>query len=268
LKFWKKNLFVRAPRDLFLNPSFLIIGSQKCGTTSLYNYLAQHPNIIAAAKKEIHFFDCNYDKGYRWYKSHFCETNKHRDKKNVIAGEATPYYIFHPHAPTRVKKTLPGVKLIVMLRNPVERAFSHYKHHVKYKVEPLSFIAAIKAESERLAGELNKMIQNENYQSYNLQMFSYLHRGVYVDQLKRWFAYFSKEQFLILKSEDFFAEPENNFAKTLRFLGLPEYKLMHYKKFNPSQAFSMDNSTREYLINYFRPYNENLYELLGLDFGW
>lgn len=264
----KRKIIVRATSGPFEKPSFLIIGGQKCGTTSLYNYLIQHPKLMAASKKEIHFFDSNYDKGYEWYKGHFSATYKFRVETDVITGEATPYYIFHPRVPARVRKTLPNVKLIVMLRDPVERAFSHFKHHVKYKEEPLSFVEAIKAESKRLMGEWDKMVQNDNYNSCNLQMFSYMTRGVYVCQLKRWLEYFPKEQFLILPSEDFFRDPEVNFLKTLRFLGLPEYKLMSYKKFNASQVASMDKRIREYLINYFKPYNEELYELLGLDFGW
>jgi hypothetical protein len=99
-------------------------------------------------------------------------------------------------------------------------------------------------------------------------MFSYLARGLYVDQLKRWFTFFPKEQFLILQSEEFFKDPEVYFAKTLQFLGLSEYKLISYKKFNASQQDSMPPNTREYLINYFMPYNKSLYEFLGLDFGW
>jgi hypothetical protein len=268
LRFLKKKIFVRPNRGPFLEPGFLIIGSQKCGTTSLYNYLIQHPSLIAASKKEIHFFSTHYQKGYEWYKNHFPGKKDSRKKTDAITGEATPYYIFHPHSPARIRKILPNVKLIVMLRDPVERAFSHYKHHVKFKVEPLPFVEAIKAESERLMGELDKMVQDESYNSYNFQMFSYLARGVYIDQLKRWLEYFPKEQLLILQSEDFFRDPEGNFVKTLQFLGLPEYKLMSYKKFNASQYSLMDKSMREYLINYFIPYNESLYELLGLDFGW
>ena len=268
LRFLKRKISAQLNGEFFLEPSFLIIGGQKCGTTSLYNYLIQHPNHMAASKKEIHFFSTNYDKGDEWYKSHFPRTKAFGNKTDVITGEATPYYIFHPHSPARVSKTLPHVKIIVMLRDPVERAFSHYKHHVKLKVEPLTFANAIKAEPERLMGELDKMVQDESYDSYNLQMYSYLARGVYVDQLKRWLDYYPKEQFLILQSEDFFRDPAGTFMKTLQFLGLPEFKLMSYKKFNASQVSSIDQSMREYLTNYFRPYNEDLYELLGSDFDW
>ena len=267
LKFLKRKVSDWPNRGSFLEPSFLIIGSQKCGTTSLYEYLIQHPNVIAASKKEIHFFSSNYDKGYEWYKGHFSGTEDFRKKTDMITGEATPYYILHPHSPVRIKKTLPDVKLIVILRDPVERAFSHYKHHVKLKVESLPFDEAIKAERERLDGEWDKMVQDESYNSYNFQMFSYLKRGIYIDQLKRWFEFFPKEQFLILQSEGFFRDPAGIFAETLQFLGLPEYKLISYKKFNTSQYVSMPPNIREYLINYFMPYNKGLYEFLGLDFG-
>ena len=116
------------------------------------------------------------------------------------------------------------------------------------------------------------MVQDESYDSYNLQMYSYLARGVYVDQLKRWLDYFPREQFLILQSEDFFRDPADNFVKTIKFLGLPEYTLSSYKKFNAGHYSSMDKSMekslREYLKNYFRPHNKDLFELLGSDFGW
>ena len=252
----------------FLKPRFLIIGSQRCGTTSLYNYLSQHPNITSASKKEIHYFDTNYDKGNNWYKKHFTITEGSKRKRELITGEATPYYIFHPHAPSRVKKNLPDAKLIVMLRDPVERAFSHYKHHFKLKVEPLRFEEAIRLESERMAGEWDKMLQDKSYDSYNLQMFSYLARGVYVDQLKRWFEHFPREQILVLQSEDFFDNPEKIFLQALHFLGLPDHKLTAYEKFNANGDEPIPNSIRRYLTNYFKPHNERLYKLIGTEFSW
>ncbi len=250
------------------NRHFLIIGGQRCGTTSLYNYLGQHPNITSASKKEIHYFDTNYDKGYNWYKKYFITTEGSKRKTELITGEATPYYIFHPHAPSRVKKILPDVKLIIMLRDPVERAFSHYKHHVKLKFEPLRFEEAIRLEPERIAGEWDKMLQDRSYNSHNLQMFSYLARGIYSDQLKRWLEHFPKEQILLLQSEDFFNNPEDNFLQTLHFLGLPDHKLIAYEKFNAIGSESMSNSIRRYLTNYFKPHNERLYKLIGTNFSW
>jgi hypothetical protein len=264
----KKTIFSFLKRPKFLEPSFLIIGCQKCGTTSLYNYLIQHPNVAAAKKKEIHFFDFHYGHGYEWYKKHFPAPNGSKDNKRLITGEATPYYVFHPHVPSRAKESLPNIKLILLLRDPVERAFSHYKYHVKLNIEPLSFEEAVKTETERTAGEWEKMLRDGRYQSYNLQMYSYLARGVYFSQLERWFAHFPREQILLLKSEELFNNPERVFSDAVHFLDLPDHRLESYKKFNPSKIDSIPISTQQYLRNYFRPHNYRLYELIGRDLAW
>src|SRR5262245_18320944 len=108
------------------NPHFIIIGAQRCGTTSLYNYLIRQLGVIPAAMKEVHFFDLNYQKGNEWYFSQFPELGR-----DQITGEASPYYIFHPRVPQRIKNLLPSIKLIVLLRNPTNRAFSHYQLQVQ-----------------------------------------------------------------------------------------------------------------------------------------
>src|SRR3990172_222546 len=178
------------------NPDFFIVGAQKCGTTSLYNYLARHPCVLGATKKEIHYFSDLYDEGIGWYKSHFPSLLKKYsgilvNRRVLITGEATPFYIFHPHAPERIGKLFPHAKIIMMFRNPVDRAYSHYRYHVKLGAEALSFEDAIAAEPERLADELGKMIADEHYNSYNYKMFSYLKRGIYIEQLRRWLDLFS-----------------------------------------------------------------------------
>ncbi|MEJ2557594.1 MAG: sulfotransferase domain-containing protein, partial [Anaerolineae bacterium] len=119
-------------------PDFLIIGAQKCGTDSLFRYLGGHPCIKLASSKEAHYFDLKFDKGINWYRSHFPlipykYSVKRLRKQDLITGEATPYYLFHPHAPGRAAAIVPHVKLIVLLRNPADRAYSHYNHEVKYK---------------------------------------------------------------------------------------------------------------------------------------
>ena len=101
-------------------PDFLIIGAQKCGTSSMFAYLNQHPQMKLPDVKEIHFFDLNYSNGLDWYTSHFPPASlSHR----MVTGEASPYYLFHPHVPERVRLHCPDVKLVVMLRNPVDRAY-------------------------------------------------------------------------------------------------------------------------------------------------
>ncbi|PGZ96167.1 sulfotransferase [Bacillus pseudomycoides] len=247
-------------------PGFLIIGAQKCGTTSLYNYLIQHPQIIPASCKEIHFFDIYFEKGLDWYRSQFpllLECNK-----KWITGEASPYYVFHPHAPKRIFQIMPKVKLIVLLRNPIDRAYSHYYHQVRMGTEPLSFKEAIEKEETRLKPEIMKMLEDENYHSLPYQYYSYLARGRYVEQLKTWMNLFPVEQFLILKSEDFYSNPEMVFHRVLDFLELPRYQLKQYTKDNPGNYLKMDLQLRNELFTYFKPYNRQLYEYLGVDFHW
>jgi hypothetical protein len=251
-----------------LNPNFIIIGGQKCGTTSLYNYLTQHPCIYPAIYKEAHFFDNYYSSfklGIHWYKAQFpsivyqyyCKKVK---KLEIITGEATPYYIFHPLAPKRVQKLIPNVKLIAILRNPVDRAYSHYYHSVKRGYETLSFEDAIEKEKKRL--------KDEKFSNYNHQHYSYLSRGIYVEQLKNWLALFPKKQLLIVKSEDLFIDPPSIYNKVIEFLELPKHELREYKKFNLGSYHKMDVCLRKKLIDYYKPYNEKLYEYVNINFDW
>lgn len=191
-------------------PDFIIIGGMKCATTALYFYLAKHPKVIPAVRKEVHFFDSHYSKGLDWYRGHFPFYRNYipivSSSKEFITGEASPNYMIYPHAPKRIAETLPKAKLIVVLRNPVDRAYSHYKHQVRVGKETLSFEEAIDREDERIEGELEKMIEDETYVSLKYSLFSYLHRGIYVDQLKAWFNYFKREQILILETENLISE--------------------------------------------------------------
>jgi len=255
-------------------PDFIIIGAQRCGTTSLYNYLMEHPNVVPAFRKEVHFFDNHFSKGITWYRSHFpFAIHKHYAKRirhqDFITGEATPYYIFHPHAPQRVLETVPRVKLIVLLRNPVDRAYSHYHHEVKMGGETLSFEDAIEREQEKLPVEMAKMLEDKNYNSFDHQKYSYLSRGIYVDQLENWTSFFHREQILVLKSEDFFNDPATTLEQVIEFLSLPNWKLSNeYKEYNRAHYPEMDAATRERLSDYFEPHNQRLYEYLGVNLGW
>jgi len=169
---------------------FLIIGAQRCGTTSLYSYMVLHPQISSAKNKEVHYFDIFFYKGLDWYLSQFPSLSS--NNKNLITGESSPYYIFHPLAAKRIFKIIPKVKLIVLLRNPVERAYSHYHHIVKLGHESLTIEEAIKSEKERLDGETEKILSGEF--SFNHQHYSYLARGIYVDQLIQYFELFCQRK--------------------------------------------------------------------------
>jgi hypothetical protein len=256
-----------------LLPDFLIIGTQRGGTTSLYKYLVQHPNLAHALTKEIRFFDLNYHRGMAWYRSRFPsrryrEGVRRRRGLDLVVGEASPDYLFHPHAPARVARDLPEVKLIVLLRDPVDRAYSHYWHQFKRGHEQLSFGEAVAAEPRRLAGELEKTLADPSYVSYERHHHSYVARGVYADQVASWMEVIPRHRFLVERSEDFFQEPRLVYRRVLEFLELPDHDLSDYETFNAFSSGEMDPAVRDELVEYFRPHNRRLYEYLDQDFGW
>jgi len=254
-------------------PDFLIIGTQKGGTASLWDYLLQHPHVYRASRKETNYFNINYMKGTRWYRAQFpCKfwdrysTLVHGH--DIITGEATPDYIFHPHCAQRSRQTVPNVKIIVLLRNPVDRAYSNYQHEVRLGVENLSFEEAVACEEQRLLGERERILSDEGYNSFNYYHFTYLKRGVYVDQIKNWMDLFPREQILLIKSEDFFSDPQEAYNEVLRFLCLPHFVLKDVKIHNKADYSGMDSATRKFLAEYYKPHNRSLYEYLGVDYGW
>ena len=205
------------------NPDFLIIGAQRCGTTALHNYLASHPNIYGAAVKEVHYFDLQFHRGSDWYQGHFANglrTNvrSRRTGSRVVTGEATPYYLFHPDVPGRVKATMPDVKLIVLLRDPVARAFSQYNHEVALGFEQLPFAEALDAEAVRIHGSDVELARVPAQVGFAHRHSSYVSRGLYAWQLQRWLEYFPREQIHVAFSEDFYRAPEATTAKLLKFL--------------------------------------------------
>lgn len=260
-------------RHLRVLPDFIIVGAQKCGTGTFYNNLVEHPSVIPAFVKEVHFFNNNFQKGAHWYKAHFPLSPykyyiTHMCKRAFLTGEATPGYIFHPHAPRRISEIIPKVKIIVLVRNPVDRAYSHYHHEVRKRRETLSFEDAIRMEEERLRGEFGKIMEDENYTSFNYFHYSYLLKGIYVDQLKRLSNFFNKEQILILKSEDFFHDHQAVFDRVLKFLNLPNWQFKDFRKCNVGHYPKINITTRRQLLDYFEPHNRRLYEYLGINFGW
>jgi Sulfotransferase domain len=236
-------------------PDFVIIGAQKCGTTAFYGLLTRHPNVEPAAVRELHYFDRpnRFEKGTDWYRQCF-PPPQWKNGRRSITGEKTPYYLFHPPVPKRMAEVIPRVRLIVLLRNPVDRAYSQYHHdtrtmQVSKRTAPRTFEEAIEQQDS-----------------------SYLSRGIYVDQLLRWFELFSREQMLILKSEDFFERPVETLKVVLTFLDLPDWQPeaseLQQRRHAGTYKQKMDPSTRRRLEAYFEPHNQRLYEYLGVDFGW
>jgi sulfotransferase family protein len=270
------RLYTAPTANARLLPDFLIIGAERAGTTSLYRYLAQHPQVMGVTlhRKGAHYFDTNFDKSVRWYRSHFPSRLAARGRalrtgtERVVTGEACPYYVFHPLVPERVRALLPEVRLIVMLRDPVTRAYSHYLHEVARGFEHLSFAEAIDAEAERLEGEEKRMRGDAHYRSFNHQHYSYQARGRYLEQIERWQRLFPIEQIHIIESRAFFADPDAGYREVLRFLGLAERSLGEYPQLNARSDGRLPADARERLYESFAEPNRELEEYLGRSFSW
>lgn len=259
-------------------PEFLIIGAKRGGTTSLWNALLTHPLVLPMFPavqnlKSPHYFYWHYDKGERWYRSHFATTAQRaivgrRHGHPAVCGEASPYYLYHPYTPERAASLVPKAKLIIMLRDPVARAYSHYWERVHEGVETLSFEAAIKAEDARLEGELERMEADPLYYSRPHDFFSYRDRGIYLPQLERWFAAYPRDQALIVRSEDFYADQQRSYDEVCQFLGIPKHPLQQPKRYNHRPVEPMSAELRRYLTAFYEPANRELYTYLERDFGW
>ena len=229
-------------------------------------YLIQHEQISPCVVKEPDYFARYYDRGINWYKSCFPLNFK---KNKIITGEASIHTYWHPHTPMRIKKIIPDAKLIILLRNPIDRAFSHYQMEVKNGVEELTFEKAIEKEKDRINEEYEKMIKNEYYFSEVFNAKAFTSQGIYINYLKKWFENFPKKQFLFLRSEDILKNPEDGTNKILSFLGKSKIKLKDYKIIRKGvYKQPMNPRTREKLIEYFMPYNKKLYDEIGVDFDW
>jgi hypothetical protein len=248
------------PRAL---PGAVILGAQKCGTSSLHGYLVQHSGVIAPLRKEVHYFDLNYARGERWYRAHFGRVGA-----PGVNLDSSPYYLFHPAVPRRMHDLMPDARLIVLLRDPVRRAYSHYWHERHKGREDLSFEAAIDAEPGRLGCAEEQLASGEIEQSRAHQLHSYLARGRYAEQLERWLGCYPREQMLVLRFEEFVRAPLDGLNRTLAFLGLSPMVSVDLGARNTRKYPPMAEDTAVRLRAYFEPYNRRLEALLGQEMGW
>jgi hypothetical protein len=246
------------------DPDFLIIGAQKAGTTSLHAYLAAHPEVSASTVKEVHYFDLSYHRGRAWYRAHF----KPLRPGQTLAGETSPYYLYHPLVPGRVAADLPAAKLIAVLRDPVDRAFSHHNHEVTLGFEQLSFEAALECEGKRLAGERERLMADPRLNSFAHQHHSYLDRGRYAEQLENWYAVTDTDRVLVLSSEELFEEPAATLARAQEFLELEPHLPADLSARNGRSYSPLPPGLRTRLAEGFGASNEALFRLLDRDLGW
>jgi hypothetical protein len=244
-------------------PDALIIGAMKSGTSSLHYYLTQHPQVIAPLRKEVHYFDLNLQRGESWYRANFGQAGQ-----AGVNIDSSPYYLFHPLVPQRAHALVPGAKLIVLLRDPVRRAYSHYWHQRNKGRESLSFEDAVAAEPGRIDRAHELLARGEIEHSDAHQYFSYLARGRYAEQLRRWLQFYPRERLLVLRFEDLVREPLPVLNRTLDWLGLPAKASARLEPRNTRRYPPMAPQTAARLQEYFAPYNAELEPLLGERFSW
>ena len=236
-------------------PQFAVIGTQKGGTTSLYYYMTQHPQVLTPIKKEIHFWSSYFELGLDWYLSHFPPTSS---EQNFLSGEASTNYFDFDCVPDRMYRFLPQTKLIILLRNPVDRAISHYYHSVREGWEHRSFEDAIERQMQKFDRDCDPWNQQGNY----------LTRGMYVTFIKKWMEVFPANQLLILNSQDFYENPGNTLTQVFEFLDIPDRKVQDSKKYNAGSYASINPSVYQQLRDYYQPYNRELEDYLGMKFSW
>jgi hypothetical protein len=262
-----------ATAPLRMQPGFIMIGAQRSGTTSLFRALMAHPQVVRPAfHKGINFFDLNYHRGMTWYRGHFpvtgiaqAATARHG---GPLSFEASGYYLYHPFALERIARDLPRVKLVVMLRDPLERAYSAYRHEYARGYEWESFERALELEDSRLIGEIDRMRADVAYESFPHRHHSYRHRGQYADQLERAFALFPREQVHVIDSESFFARPAGEYQRLVAFLGLEPFESVAFGRHNAEPGPPLEPAAQRMLEEHYAPHNQRLAALLGWSPQW
>lgn len=259
-------------------PDFLVLGTKRGGSTSAWRYLIQHPQVLPMVTrwenlKSPHYFYWHYDRGEQWYRGHFPSAAvraaaERRLGRPVITGESSPYYLFDPRVPERVAADLPAARFVVLLRDPVKRAYSHYWERVDNGVEPLPFAQALAAEEQRVVGELEKMQADPFYYSRPHDWYSYRERGVYAPQLRRWFEAVGRERVLVMVSEDMYRDEQGALGEMARYLGIEPTPIPDTTRHNHRPAEPMDGDVEAELREFYAPRNAELAELLGRDLPW
>lgn len=264
-----KKIYWHGTAQLRVLPDFLITGVAKGGTETLWATFKQHPQIIQPNRHSIHYFDEAINKPIKWYQAHF--PLRASMPKGCITGEKSTYYFSHPLAAERIAKHLPDVKLIILLRNPVDRAISQYFHYHKRGHENLPIEDALKQEEKRLAPYLADICENSVYKpGHPMKVFSYKTRGHYAEQLEKYFKYFDPNQIKIVKSENFFLKPRETLQAIFEFLGIdPAVDIQNLEPRNVGERNRrVPRIVYESLEKYYLPYNKKLQVMLGEEFTW
>ena len=259
---WPKRLAfacLRATQRWRALPDYCIFGAQKSGTTSLYSYLALHPEVKPSYVKEIHYYNQHYTNGLKWYRSHFPIGSIKRSKRKFITGEASTMYLHHEETPLRLREDCPDIKLILVLRNPVDRAISHYHHRIRTGRETRDMETAFREALERARSD-NFVPGSET---------DFLAYGRYVSYLQHWMSIYPKEQILVLQAEALFTDPRSAFERVSEFLQIRFVEPEAERKFNVGAYKNQpDTELLQPLRDYFEPFNQQLYKMDLIDFEW
>jgi hypothetical protein len=263
-----RKIYVRsgtATAGIRMEPSFIVIGASRCGTTSLFAALNAHPQVFRpTVNKGVNYFDLNYHRGPNWYRGHFPIAGIARSRvSGPVTFEASGYYLFHPFALERLARDMPSTKLVAMLRDPVERAYSAFKHETARGFEWESFERALNIENDRLVGEVERMAQDPTYESFAHRHQTYVHRGQYAEQLERARSLFPDNQIHIIESEAFFREPAREYRRLLDFLELDPFEPEQFDQHNARPSAPMPAALLERLTAHFKPHDDHLAEILG-----
>ncbi len=253
---------IRQPlSNLYLIPDFLILGAQKSGTSSLFLYLSQHPDILSpCVNKELHYFDLNFKQSSKWYRAHFPFK-----KQGKITGEKSPYYIFHPLAPRRCREFNPEFKLIALLRDPVKRAYSHFHHEIENGRESRPFRRAVEEEMDRVEKDHDLLAQGEIDHSFAHQRYSYFARGRYADQLDLWTRFFPRKQIYLETAERFFRDPQAVCLEIFDYLNVYPWKITAARLHNKGTYPPMSREDMLWLAGLYKEQNARLAEVYGVD---
>ena len=252
-------------------PSFFVIGGVRCGTTSLYHYLGQHNCIKQATYDELGYFDDNFHLGLNWYRSlfptKFIQKKIESEYKKFLTYDVTPFYIYNPLVVDRIFKFSPNAKIIAVLRNPIDRAYSNYNNRMQDEGDTKTTFEEI------VYSEIEKIENNENNQENNAFLVDefyelLLARGFYAKQLEFWFKKFPRKNILLISSEELAVNTDKTISEVFEFLEVPDQKINDLTKQNKIKYPKMKDSTREILINFFKPHNEKLFGMLGRRFNW
>lgn len=258
--------FLQQPQQ----PHFMIIGAEKSGTTSLYQYLRQHPDVLPSVEKEIDFFDLEYDQGVDWYLAHFPpvleQTIPHAQR--WLTGETSANYLYSDIAPERVFQNFPHIKLAVILRNPIDRTVSRYNMMVRNGVEQRSLETAIQEEIALIQDAIARSGDDQIIPWRVLNRCRHVGNSLYYYHLQRWLSLFPSEHLFVLKSEELFTQPAQALSHLYSALGLSSHTIQAYPKHNSGQYSPAEQSVRQTLSTFFAPHTHKLETLLDRSFGW